>query len=55
MYGMGAVADEDKLDADETKKVLRRTARMAQPFRKTVAAALCVHRAVDARRRCSAQ
>ena len=40
MYGMGAVADEDKLDAEEAKKVLRRTARMAQPFRKTIAAAL---------------
>ncbi len=40
MYGMGAISDEDKLDADETKKVLRRTARMAKPFRRTVAAAL---------------
>ncbi len=40
MHGMGAISDEDKLDAEETKKVLRRTARMAQPFRKTVAAAL---------------
>ncbi len=40
MYGMGAISDEDKLDADEAKKVLRRTARMAKPFRRTVAAAL---------------
>ena len=40
MHGMGAISDEDKLDADEAKKVLRRTARMARPFRKTVFAAL---------------
>jgi ATP-binding cassette, subfamily B, bacterial len=40
MHGMGAISDEDKLDADEAKKVLRRTSRMARPFRKTVLAAL---------------
>ena len=40
MHGMGAISDEDKLDADEAKKVLRRTARMARPFRKTIFAAL---------------
>ena len=40
MHGMGAISDEDKLDADEAKKVLRRTARMAKPFHRTVAAAL---------------
>jgi hypothetical protein len=26
MHGMGAISDEDKLDAEEAKKVLRRTA-----------------------------
>jgi len=40
MHSMGAISDEDKLDADEAKKVLRRTARMARPFRKTVFGAL---------------
>ena len=40
MHGMGAISDEDKLDAEEAKKVLRRTATMARPFRKTVFAAL---------------
>ncbi len=40
MHSMGAISDEDKLDADEAKKVLRRTAGMARPFRKTVFAAL---------------
>ena len=40
MHGMGAISDEDKLDAEEAKKVLRRTARMARPFRKTIFGAL---------------
>ena len=40
MHGMGAISDEDKLDAEEAKKVLRRTATMARPFRKTIFAAL---------------
>ena len=40
MHAMGAVAEEDKLDADEAKKVLRRAGRMALPFKKTIAAAL---------------
>ena len=40
MHGMGAISDEDKLDAEEAKKVLRRTAAMARPFRKTIFAAL---------------
>ena len=40
MHGMGAISDEDKLDAEEAKKVLRRTATMARPFRKTVFGAL---------------
>jgi ATP-binding cassette subfamily B protein len=40
MYGMGAVAIEDRLDADEAKQVLRRTAVMARPFRRTIAGAV---------------
>jgi ATP-binding cassette subfamily B protein len=40
MHAMGAIADEDKLDADEAKKVLRRAGRMALPFKKTIAGAL---------------
>ena len=40
MHAMGAISDEDKLDADEAKKVLRRAGRMALPFRKTIAGAL---------------
>jgi ATP-binding cassette, subfamily B, bacterial len=40
MRVMGAVDEDDKLDADEAKKVLRRAGRMALPFKKTVAGAL---------------
>jgi ATP-binding cassette subfamily B protein len=40
MRVMGAIEDEDKLDADEAKKVLRRAGRMALPFKKTIAGAL---------------
>ena len=40
MHGMGAISDEDKLDAEEAKKVLRRTAAMARPFRRTIFGAL---------------
>ena len=40
MFGVGAISDEDKLDADEAKKVLRRAGRMALPFKKTIAGAL---------------
>ena len=40
MHAMGAIAEEDKLDVDEAKKVLRRAGRMALPFKKTIAAAL---------------
>ena len=40
MRAMGAIAEEDKLDADEAKTVLRRAARMALPFKKTIGAAL---------------
>jgi ATP-binding cassette subfamily B protein len=40
MHGMGAVTEDDRLDGDEAKKVLRRAARMAMPFKKTIAGAL---------------
>ena len=40
MHMMGAVDEDDKLDADEAKKVLRRAGRMALPFKKTIAGAL---------------
>jgi ATP-binding cassette, subfamily B, bacterial len=40
MHVMGAVTEEDKLDAEEAKKVLRRAGRMALPFKKTIAGAL---------------
>lgn len=40
MWGMGSVDEEDRLDADETKQVIRRAARMAKPFKRTVAAAV---------------
>ena len=40
MQGMGAIADEDKLDAEERKQVLRRAGRMALPFKRTIMGAL---------------
>lgn len=41
MFGMGAaVSDEERLERDEARAVLRRAARMATPFRRTVLAAL---------------
>ncbi|HSL73839.1 MAG TPA: ABC transporter ATP-binding protein [Ilumatobacteraceae bacterium] len=40
MQLMGAITEEDKLDAEEAKKVLRRAGRMALPFKKTIGAAL---------------
>lgn len=40
MWMMGAIEEEDKLDADAAKKVLRRAGRMALPFKKTIAGAL---------------
>jgi ATP-binding cassette, subfamily B, bacterial len=40
MHMMGAITEEDKLDAEEAKKVLRRAGRMALPFKKTIGAAL---------------
>ncbi len=41
MFGVGAISDEDKLDAEQAKQVLRRAARMALPFKKTILGALC--------------
>jgi len=41
MFGIEAISDEDKLDADQAKQVLRRAARMALPFKKTILGALC--------------
>ncbi|MGA9277930.1 ABC transporter ATP-binding protein [Ilumatobacter sp.] len=40
MFRMGGVADDDKLDSETTKRVLRRAIGMAKPFRRTIAAAL---------------
>jgi len=40
MHMMGAITDEDKLDAEAAKKVLRRAGRMALPFKRTIAGAL---------------
>ncbi len=40
MQVMAAISEEDMLDADEAKQVLRRAGRMALPFRKTIAGAL---------------
>jgi ATP-binding cassette subfamily B protein len=40
MHGMGAIADEDRLDAEQRKKVLRRAGRMALPFKRTIIGAL---------------
>jgi ATP-binding cassette subfamily B protein len=37
---MGGVADDDKLDKEQTRAVLRRAIAMAKPFRRTIAAAL---------------
>ncbi len=38
MWGMNAVADEDRLDPEATRRVLRRALKMAKPFRRTIAA-----------------
>lgn len=41
MRMMGAVEEDDKLDAEAAKRVLRRAGRMATPFKKTIIGALC--------------
>ncbi len=40
MWGMAAVGDDDKIDAAQAKQVIRRAARMAAPFKRTVVAAV---------------
>lgn len=40
MMRMGGVADDDKLDKEQTRAVLRRAIGMAKPFRRTIAGAL---------------
>ncbi|MEM9042602.1 MAG: ABC transporter ATP-binding protein [Actinomycetota bacterium] len=40
MFRVGGLTEEDRLDADETKRVLRRAAGLARPFRRTIAGAL---------------
>lgn len=40
MFRMGGVTDDDKLDKEQTRAVLRRALGMAKPFRRTIAAAL---------------
>ncbi len=40
MFRMGGLTDEDKLDKEATKQVLRRAIRMARPFRRTIVGAL---------------
>ena len=40
MMRMGGVTDDDKLDKEQTRAVLRRAIGMAKPFRRTIAAAL---------------
>jgi ATP-binding cassette subfamily B protein len=43
VWATGAVSEEDRLDADQTRAVLRRAASMASPFRRTMLAAVaCV-------------
>ncbi|MFT7394705.1 MAG: ATP-binding cassette subfamily B protein [Candidatus Azotimanducaceae bacterium] len=40
MWGMSAIEEEDRLDADAAKQVMRRAARMAAPFKRTVLSAI---------------
>ncbi len=40
MFRMGGVDDDERLDTEQTRWVLRRAARMATPFRRTILAAL---------------
>ncbi len=40
MFRVGGVTEDDKLDKDQTRAVLRRAIRMAAPFRRTILAAL---------------
>ena len=40
MWGMSAIEEEDRLDADAAKQAMRRAARMAAPFKRTVLSAI---------------
>jgi ATP-binding cassette subfamily B protein len=40
MWATSAIDEDDRLDADEAKQVIRRAARMAAPFKRTVLAAV---------------
>ena len=40
MWGMNAIEEEDRLDVDAAKQVMRRAARMAAPFKRTVLSAI---------------
>jgi ATP-binding cassette subfamily B protein len=40
MFRMGGIEEEDRLDADDAKRVIRRAALLARPFRRSVAAAV---------------
>ena len=54
MFRMGAVTDDDKLDDEATRQVLRRASRHGHAVRRTTfAGALAFAAAVDARPRCS--
>ena len=55
MFRMSAVTDDDRLDAEAAKQVLRRTATMARPFRRTVWPAHCCSRRCPRRASSSAR
>lgn len=40
MWAMNAIDEDDRLDSDEARQVIRRAARMAAPFKRTVMAAI---------------
>ncbi len=40
MWAMNAIDEDDRLDTDEARQVIRRAARMAAPFKWTVTAAI---------------
>ena len=46
MWASGAISDEDRLDRTETAAVMRRSIEFAQPYRRTIWAALCFITAV---------
>ena len=40
MWAMNAIDEDDRLDTDEARQVIRRAARLAAPFKRTVMAAI---------------